>query len=431
MIQVIKNGTVITMDDKREKKYEKLDIVITESEITELTENYQGPYDKIIDATNKIILPGLINCHTHLGMSIFRATNDNLNLQDWLNHKIWPIENHMTDEDVYYTTLLSCIEMIKTGTTTSNDMYFGVGGSLKAIEETKVRSVFSRCLTGKDSDSKKRIEEFKSLIKENQGKDLLTFTVTPHSMYTCSKEDLLEYEKIATEFHLPIHMHYSENQSEVEGIIKEYQTSPAQALKDLGYLNHKLILAHGTFISEEDQKILASYDVSIATNPVSNLNLGCGIADLVQYKKNGINLCLGTDGQGSGNNLNMFYHMSVVDQLQKAKYQDPTVMGSYDVLKMATINGAKALNLENKIGSIEKGKKADMIILDLNNTEIYPTVDLITQVVHNVESNNVDTTIINGKVLMENHKLTIEVDEEKLKENIHKIIDRLMEKEAK
>jgi len=431
MIQVIKNGTVITMDDKRLKKYEKLDIVVTEDTITEITENYQGPYDQIIDATNKIVLPGLINCHTHLGMSIFRATNDNLNLQDWLNHKIWPIENHMTDEDVYYTTLLSCVEMIKTGTTTSNDMYFGVDGSLRAIEEAKVRSVFSRCLTGKDSESKKRIEEFKNLVKKNQGKELLTFTVTPHSMYTCNKEDLLEYEKVATEFNLPIHIHFSENQAEVEGIIRDYQTSPANALKNLGYLNHKLILAHGTFISEEDQKILAKHDVSIATNPISNLNLGCGIADLVSYQRNGLNVCLGTDGQGSGNNLNMFYHMSVLDQLQKAKYQDPTVMGSYDVLKMATINGAKALNLENKIGSIEKGKKADIIILDLNNIEVYPTVDLITQIVHNVESNNIDTTMINGQVLMKNHKLTLEIDEEKLKENIHQIINRLMNVENK
>ena len=426
MIQVIKNGTVITMDDKRKKKYEKLDIVITKDEITELTENYQGPYDEIIDATNKVVLPGLINCHTHLGMSIFRATNDNLDLQNWLNHKIWPIENNMTDEDVYYTTLLSCIEMIKTGTTTSNDMYFGVKGSIKAIKETKVRSVFSRCLTGKDSESKKRIEEFKALVKENHGKDLLTFTVTPHSMYTCDKEYLLECEKIATELNLPIHMHYLENKSEVEGIIKEYQTSPATALKNLGYLNHKLILAHGTFISEEDQVILSKGNVSIVTNPISNLNLGCGIADLVSYQKHGLNVCLGTDGQGSGNNLNMFYHMSVLDQLQKAKYQDPTVMGSYDVLKMATINGAKALNLEDKIGSIEKGKKADIVILDLNNIEIYPTVDLITQVVHNVESSNVDTTIINGNVLMKNHKLTLEIDEEKLKENIRQITSRLM-----
>ena len=132
MIQVIKNGTVVTMDEKRQKKYEKLDIVIKDDTIDKITDSYTGTYDKLIDASGKIVLPGLINCHTHLGMSIFRATNDDYPLQDWLTKKIWPIEDHMTDEDIYYTTLLSCLEMIKTGTTTSNDMYFGVNGSLKA-----------------------------------------------------------------------------------------------------------------------------------------------------------------------------------------------------------------------------------------------------------------------------------------------------------
>ena len=427
MIRVLRNGTVITMDEKRKQKYEKLDIVIEDTTIKELTTHYEGPFDQEIDETGKIILPGLVNSHTHLGMSIFRATNDNYNLQDWLNKKIWPIENQMTDEDIYYTTLLSCIEMIQTGTTTSNDMYFGINGSLKAIKETKVRSVFSRCLMGNmEKESFDKIEEFKDLVEKNQGNELLTFTVTPHSMYTCSKEYLKECKKIADEFHLPIHMHYCENQAEVEGIRKDYGKSPAEALQELGFLENKLILAHGTWISEEEQDLLAQYDVSIATNPVSNLNLGCGIADLVSYQKKEINICLGTDGQGSGNNLNLFYHMSLVDQLQKAKYQNPTVMGSYDVLKMATIQGAKALGLEDKIGSIEVGKKADIIVLDLTNTEIYPTVDLITQVVHNTESNNVDTTIINGNILMQNHQLLLPIEEEKLKKQIDKIIERLM-----
>lgn len=427
MIQVLRNGTVITMDEKRQKRVEKLDVVIEDTTIKELSEHYEGPWDNEIDAKGKVILPGLINSHTHLGMSIFRATNDNLNLQDWLNNMIWPIENKMTDEDIYYTTLLSCIEMIKTGTTTSNDMYFGIKGSLKAIKETKVRSVFSRCLMGNgEKESLDKIEEFKNLVKENQGNELLTFTVTPHSMYTCNKDYLIECKKVADEFHLPIHIHYCENQSEVEQIKEAYGKSPAEALQEIGFLENKLILAHGTWITEEEQQLLAKHDVSIATNPVSNLNLGCGIADLTSYRKHGINVCLGTDGQGSGNNLNLFYHMSLVDQLQKAKYQDPTVMSSYEVLKIATINGAKALGLEEQIGSIEVGKKADIIILDMNNIEVYPTVDLVTQIVHNTESNNVDTTIINGSVLMQNHKLTLPIDIEKLKKQIDEIRNRLI-----
>ena len=187
-----------------------------------------------------------------------------------------------------------------------------------------------------------------------------------------------------------------------------------------------MILAHATFISSDDQLLLKDKDVSFVHNPVSNLNLGCGIADITSYRNNHINVCLGTDGQGSGNNMNLFYHMSLVDLLQKGIYKDPTIMSSYDVLKMATINGAKALGMEEEIGSIKVNKKADIIILDFSPMESYPTVDLITQVVHNTEAINVDTTIVNGEILMRNHKLTLPIDEDKLKDKINQIIDRLM-----
>lgn len=425
MIKVIKNATVITMDEKREK-YEKLDIVIENNLIKELTKEYNGYSDEVIDATNKIALPGLINCHTHLGMSIFRATNDSLNLTDWLTKKIWPIENNMTDEDIYNTTLLSCIEMIKTGTTMSNDMYFGCQGSLKAIKETKVRNMFSRCLIGDvDKEGLNRIEEFKNIYNDNKDNELLTFAVTPHSLYTCTKEYLIKCRELATELNLPIHIHFCENEKEYSDIENLYNTTPVNALKGLGFFNRKLILAHSTFINTSDQLILKDHDVSVVHNPISNLNLGCGIANISEYISNNINVCLGTDGQGSGNNMNLFYHMSMIDLLQKGIHENPTIMNSYDVLKIATINGAKALGLEKEIGSIEVNKKADIILLDLNNIEIYPTTDLINQVVHNTQSNNIDTTIINGEVLMKNHKILLQVDEKQLKENIINIMNRL------
>ncbi len=429
MITVIKNGNVITMDEKR-KKMEKLDIVIENDSIKELSINYTGEYDEIIDATNKIVMPGLINCHTHLGMSIFRATNDNLNLNDWLTKKIWPIEDHMKDQETYYTTLLSCLEMIKTGTTCFNDMYFACNGSLKAIKEAKIRGVFSRCLMDNDEYGEQRIQEFIGLYNENKNSKLIKFAVAPHALYTCSEQYLKGCSDLALELNIPFHIHFCENTSEVDGIIQKYHCDPVEALEKIGILRNKTILAHGTFISDKGLELLKGKDVSIAHNPVSNLNLGCGIADISKYK-NYVNLCLGTDGQGSGNNLNLFYHMSFVDFLQKGKYQDPTVWNSYDTLKMATINGAKALGLDKEIGSIEVGKKADIIILDLNNTEIYPGVDIITNVVHNVESNNIDTTIINGEILMKNHELCLSIDETNLKNNINKILNELnMEKSS-
>lgn len=424
MIKVIKNGTVITMDENRQK-YEKLDIVIEDNIIKEIVKNYRGSADLVIDASDKIVMPGLVNAHTHIGMSIFRATNDDLTLDNWLNNKIWPIEDKLTDEDIYYTTLLSCIEMIKSGSVISNDMYFGCDGSIKAIKETKMRSLFGRCLMDMDGKGEERLTDFKRLYELYKDDELIKMCVAPHALYTCSPEYLRECSDLAIDLNLPYHIHFCENMNEVETIKNKYHKDPVDAIEELGLFRNKLILAHATFISPEKIHKFKGHDVSLVHNPISNLNLGCGIADIVNYKKYA-NVCLGTDGQGSGNNMNLFYHMSMVDLLQKGKYMDPTVFSSYEVLKMATINGAKALGVDDIIGSIEIGKHADIIILDMNGINTYPNVDLITNIVHNTEMSNVDTTIINGEILMQNHELLLEIDINKLKKKIDAIIKRVM-----
>ena len=422
MIKVIKNGKVISMDSKR-KKIENIDIVIKDDKIIDLVEDYNGEYDELIDATNKIVLPGLINAHTHLGMSMFKATNDSLTLMEWLQDKIWPIEDKMTDEDTYYSVLMALVEMIKTGTTCSNDMYFNCDGSLKAIKETKVRSVFTKTFADINGDGEDRIKEFFKIYNENKDNPLITFTIAPHAFYTCNEKYLKRCSELATELNLPVHMHYNENKGEIEGTIKEYSKTPLEVLKSTGLINNKLILAHATFITDEELNEFKDKDVSFVHNPLSNLNLGCGIADIKKYKDY-VNISLGTDGVGSGNNLNMFYHMSLVDLLQKGKYEDPTVFNSYEVLKMATINGAKALGLDNKIGSIEVGKNADIIMLDLNSVLTEPNVDIINNIVHNA-FNNVDMTMINGEILLKDKKLCLDINEKELINKIYEIIDRL------
>jgi 5-methylthioadenosine/S-adenosylhomocysteine deaminase len=213
---------------------------------------------------------------------------------------------------------------------------------------------------------------------------------------------------------------------EVNNILKQYGKLPIEVIKEAGFLDKRVILAHGTFISDKEIDMIKDTDVSICTNPVSNLNLGCGIADISKYVRNGINVCLGTDGVGTGNNMNLFYHMSLLDNLQKAKYEDSTIMNSYEVLKIATINGAKALGLDNDIGSIEVGKKADLIIVDLNDIEMWPCVNPIIQVVHNGWYNSVDTTIVNGEILMENKKLNVDIDIEELKRKVLEIRERFL-----
>lgn len=426
MKTLIKNGYVITMDFKRKEVVEKLDILYNDDKICFVGKDYNGEYDEIIDATDKIVMPGLINCHTHIGMSLFRATNDSLKLDDWL-HWVWPIEDKMDSDIMYNSSLLSCVEMIMSGTTCFNDMYFEHKGTMKAIMKSNIRCLMSRCVMGDiDKDGLKRISEFKELIKDYHNIDLVKFSVSPHSLYTCSENYLKEVNKLAKEYNLPIHIHFCENLEEVKTITNKYHKSPSHVLKDLGFLDHKLILAHGTFINKDDLHLFKDKDVSIVTNPLSNLNLGCGIADLILYKNNNINICLGTDGQGSGNSLNLFKTMMIVGDLQKAIYKDPTIISSLDVLKMATINGAKALGLEKEIGSIEVGKKADIIILDLNkNNNIYPYPNIINNIVHNIETINVDTTIINGKILMKNNKLLLDIDLNELKNNINSIIKKL------
>ena len=421
MIKVIKNGTVLTMSPNREK-IENIDIVIKDNEIIELVNDYKGQYDELIDATNKIVMPGIINAHTHLGMSYFRATNDNLTLQDWLNNKIWPIEDNMTDDDVYYGVLLSCIEMIKTGTTTSNDMYFSSMRAIDALLETKVRCLFTRCLSDINNNGNKVIDEFLELYNKYKDNDLIKFSVAPHAMYTCNLEYLKKCSLLATKLNLPVHMHYLENKQEIEDIKRIYNMKPIDVLKNSGLINNKLILAHCTYLDDENLEEFKGKDVSIAHNPISNLNLGCGVANIVKYKDYA-NICLGTDSQGSGNNLNMFYHMSIVDLLQKGKYTDSTVISSYEILKMATINGAKALGM-NDIGSIEPGKKADIIMLDLEDSQAAPHIDLITNIVHNAY-NNVSMTMINGNILMKDKKLLLNIEENEIINIINNRIKKL------
>lgn len=423
----ITNAKVITMDNDF-KEVEDLDVVFENDTIVFVGKEYTETVDKTIDAKNKILMPGLINCHTHLGMSLFRGTNDNYSLSTWLNDYIFPIEDKMTDNDLYITTLVSCLEMIKTGTTCFNDMYFGWKGVLKAIKEAKIRGLFGRCLVGTKETGQNRIDEFKEMYQEENGKnDLIGFTIAPHGLYTCDSEYINECTKLADKYNLPIHMHLAENRQELIDIKNMHHKEWIDVLKDANFLNKKVILAHCTYLSHLEE--LTGKDVNIVTNPISNLNLGCGIADIKSYLENGLNVCLGTDGQGSGNNMNLFYHMSLLDYLQKGVYEDPTVLRSYDVLKMATINGAKALGLEDKIGSITVGKKADLILIDLNDIAMTPTVNIITEIVHNGWFNSIDTTIINGEVLYSNNKFNLDIDINKLKEDINNIRTRFLKDE--
>lgn len=408
---IIKNGKVIIFEEN-DVKVKNADIKIENNIINKIEENIKPEKnEKVIDATNKVVMPGLINTHAHIAMSIFRGTFEGCDLYTWLNEKIWPIEAKLTKEDVYNATMLSIAEMISTGTTCVNDHYFFSEEIRKALEESKMRAVITRVLMDTDGKeaSDKRIEEFIKLYESrNKEDELITYSVGPHGLYTCSGEVLETAKKLAEKYNLPIHIHFLESISEIEDIKRIHNMTAAEVIKKY-FSNLHLILAHGVKIDEKTLETLKDMNCGISHNPISNLRLGCKIADTTKYLQNGLNVALGTDGQGSGNNLDMFETMKIAGLIQGGIHENEEKISAKDVIKMATLYGARLLGLEDKIGSIEEGKQADLIIVDisekLDNIKLLPNNDIISNLVYNTNGNSVDTTIVNGKILMENKNI--------------------------
>lgn len=407
---LIKNCNLISMSENREKYEEKLDILVKDKKIIKIEKNINENVDKIIDATGKIIMPGLINTHSHISMSIFRETVDGYKTQDWLKEKIWPMEDLLQKEDIYYATLLSCIEMIKTGTTTVNDMYFMTDKIIEAVLETGIRLQTTRTLMGHSKKDEEKIEELRKLI-EKYKYDIITFNVGIHGLYTSNEQYVRKCIQFAKEKNLPIHMHFCENEQEREDIKRDYNVESPMDVINRDFFDTHNILAHVVKINEEDIQKLKKTNSYVSHCPISNLKLGCGIAKIKEMIENDICVSLGTDGQGSGSNLDMFETMKFAALLQKGIQENPEVLPAYEVLKMATINGARTLGMANEIGSIDVGKKADLIMIDLNNVITQPINNVFAEIIYNVKGTNVEMTMVNGKVLMENRKLY------KIKEN--------------
>ena len=422
---LIKNATLISMNEEREKIEKNVDIEITDNKITKIAKNIESDSEeKVIDATGIIVMPGLINTHSHVPMSIFRETLDGYNLQDWLEKKIWPMEDKLTESDIYYGSKLSFIEMIKTGCTTINDMYFMTDDIINAAIDTGIRLQTTRTLMNmNEEDGIQRLKELDELLEKYRNKnELITFNAGIHGLYTTNLQYVEKCIEFAKEKELLVHMHFCENKKEVEDIKNIYKENPIDILEK-EFIGVKSILAHCVKLSKEDIKRLSKLNISVSHCPVSNLKLGCGIANINEMIENNINVSLGTDGQGSGSNLDLFETMKFTALLQKGIQENAVSMPAYEVLKMATINGAKALNLEDKIGSLQEGKIADIIILNLNDVVTNPVNDIVSDIVYNAKGTNVETTIINGNILMESRK--IKKDEKEVFEKCRKIMERI------
>ena len=380
--------------------------------------------DKVIDGQNKLAIPGLINCHTHSYMSFMRNVADDLSFMDWLFGTIDPIEQQMTDEDTYWGACLAIIEMMKSGTTCFNDMMMNIKQTSKAIKESGMRAVMCRGLVGSAEDDGGRIDQHYEEMEFCKDCDRITFKFGPHAPYTCTEDYFRRVSDEAKKAGIGIHVHLSESVSEIEGTKEKYNCSPIEMADKNGLFDVPCIAAHCVQIDEKDMDIMAKKGVSVVTNPASNMKLGNGFAPVPEMLEKGINVCLGTDGAASNNSLNMFHEMSLLALIHKGTHKTPQCVGAKEVFKIATINGAKALGLEDVTGSLEVGKKADIAILDLNTPSLMPRNNLIAGLSYSANGSEVDTVIIDGKIIMEGRKI-LTMDEELVYSKVNDIIARM------
>jgi 5-methylthioadenosine/S-adenosylhomocysteine deaminase len=424
---LIKNASILTMN--RENEVLKNASIAVENDrikyIGEVPEGFKA--DKVIDGAKKVVMPGIINAHTHMAMSLFRNYADDLPLWEWLSEKIWPIEDKLTGEDVYWGTMLSIIESIKSGVTCFNDMYFFMDDTAKAALETGIRARLAWGMVGENAEDNSRFDLTKRFYNDWQGKGdgRITVMAGPHAPYTCSADYLKRVGEFAKEMNIGIHIHLSESKKETQDNYDQFGKSPIKHANDMGIFDVPAVAAHCVHLSDDDIDILAEKDVSVVYNPGSNLKLGNGFAPVVKLIEKGVNVALGTDGASSNNNVNMFEEINLAAIVNKGVNNEPTCIPAMTALEMATKNGAKALGLDKEIGSLEVGKKADMIIIDLNKPHFYPLHDVAAAMVYTAQASDVETVIINGKIIMENYNMKT-IDVEKVYENLQKSIDRLV-----
>lgn len=405
------NATIITMDAQFtliQNGY----ITITGNTITAIGEGKPDINSVLIDAKNKIIIPGFINAHTHLAMTIYRGLADDLPLHTWLEKHIWPAEAKYTnDANVRKGTRLGLTEMIMTGTTTFNDMYFFTNACAEETVKMGVRGVMGEGVLDFATNSYKKpgqaLQIAEQFVEKWKNHQLITPAFVFHSTYACSQETLIAVKELAKKHGVRLHTHVSETQEEISMVTDKSGMNPVEVLNQTGLLEAGLTAAHCVWTTESDWKLFYKTKASIAHCPTSNLKLGSGIAPVPQMLKMGINVALGTDGCASNNNLDMVEEMRLAALIHKGHQLDPTLVTAKEALKMATINGATALGLDDKIGSLEIGKLADMLFIDTNNTFMEPIYDYYSAIVYSMNSSCIDSVMIDGKMVMENRKLKV------------------------
>ncbi|NJE76666.1 amidohydrolase family protein [Thermococcus sp. ES12] len=420
---LIKNGHVIYGENF---EVVKADVLIEGNRVVKVAKEINEAADTVIDAKGKVVSPGFINLHTHSPMGLFRGLADDLPLMDWLQNHIWPREAKLTREYTKVGAYLGALEMIKTGTTAFLDMYFFMDAVAEVVEESGLRGYLSYGMIdlGDPEKTGKEIKEALHTMEfiEKLNSERVHFVFGPHAPYTCSIALLKEVRKLANEHGKLITIHVSETMAEIGQITERYGKSPVVLLDEVGFLGNDVIIAHGVWLDSRDIQILARNGVTVAHNPASNMKLASGVMPLQRLLNAGVNVGLGTDGSASNNNLDMLDEMKLAALLHKVHNLDPTVADSKTVFRMATLNGAKALRL--KAGVIKEGYLADIVIVDFNRPHLRPINNVISHLVYSASGSDVETTIVDGKILMLDREV-LTLDEEKIIDEAEKTIEKL------
>ncbi|MEM3825797.1 MAG: amidohydrolase [Candidatus Bathyarchaeia archaeon] len=406
---LISGCTILTMDEK--EPIQDGAIAVKDGKITFVGKSSETRVnaETKLDARGKVALPGLVNAHTHVAMTLFRGLAEDRPLDVWLKETIWPLEAKLKPEDIYKGARLGCLEMIKSGTTCFADMYFHEEMAAKAVLESGLRAALAEGIVEAGNKvlgkiTLKRSVEFAKKFDGSADGRIRAF-LGPHAAYSCSVKLLKSVCEWASKLGVGLHIHLAESKVAFRNLEGKGEISEAEFLDEIGLFKNHTLAAHCINLSESDMRLLADHSVHVAHVPVANMKLGLGAARIKDLMNFGVNVGLGTDGPASNNTLDMFETMKVAALLQKHLYGDASVLPAHQVLKMATINAAKSLGLDGEIGSLEVGKKADIILVDLVKPHLRPIHDVYACLVYSARGSDVDTVIVDGKILMLNREV--------------------------
>jgi len=429
---LIRGCTILPMDGKL--VIDKGLIVIENDRISYVGKVAGAPKiraENVIEAHGKVAVPGLVNCHTHAAMTLLRGIGEDQDLKKWLNETIWPLEAKLKPSDIYDGALLGCLEMIKSGTTCFADMYFNEDATAKAVEETGLRAVLAPGIleAGNRERGEKYLKEGIKTAKKYHGSanGRISIRLGSHATYSCSPDLLRRVREAASALNVGIHMHIAESKEMVKLVKETYGLTPVELLDSIGFLKPDVLAAHCVYLSERERRLMAKHDVKVAYNPVANMKIALGIPKIKDFLDLGVTVGIGTDGPASNNTLDMLESAKFAALLQKVHYLDPTVLPAQQVLEMATIRGAEALGLDSDIGSLETGKKADIVLINFDKPHLTPTHDPYANIVYSAHGSDVEAVIVDGTILMEGGEVKT-VDAEGVMRRAHRTALDLVER---